>query len=583
MNTERVRYVTTKHFLNSAKSLGITLQDGLNELVDNSIDANAHQIKIYLETKKSGKHRIMILDDGCGIASTATDGSRSFNGLEYVLAFGGRIPHPHNPASIGRFGWGLSQTASCLSDRTEVYTKTSFDPEWRYSYYDYLELENHDDCFVPEEVMRSPPMFDLPETGTLVILDDIGTDDYQHVSRMANMLKKTLGRVYRNFLGSGAKIDVILTKKTGEKPESHSIEISDPLMQMPGSREYEALGPSVSYGVVRITLDGKNKLPMIVNKRTKKASEIRIHLVRLDVEAARKMLESKGIVVASGVIGQHDKISKMGINMNNQGFCLVRNGREISSGLTLEIYQRTTLHNWFRGQIEFDEEADALFNIQTNKSRFSLRRGLQQTIADRCRSTITQITNDHRKASKDTQRKAKMSGVNPSPAEVIAAAVMPMLPRRKNISDAERKSAAQQREHMVAQMIEKVERNPDISVEEKAERITVIRNRFAFTSPCRKFLDVIGTGEIFDVRHMADECDIIINTATPFYDKVYEKITQEPEMESLVDLFLFSMGYSEHLASDSKEGKQFWVNARRQVSQIAYQFVALMPSDGENL
>jgi hypothetical protein len=273
----------------------------------------------------------------------------------------------------------------------------------------------------------------------------------------------------------------------------------------------------------------------------------------------------------------------MGINMNNQGFCLVRNGREISSGLTLEIYQRTTLHNWFRGQIEFDEEADALFNIQTNKSRFSLRRGLQQTIADRCRSTITQITNDHRKASKDTQRKAKMSGVNPSPAEVIAAAVMPMLPRRKNISDAERKSAAQQREHMVAQMIEKVERNPDISVEEKAERITVIRNRFAFTSPCRKFLDVIGTGEIFDVRHMADECDIIINTATPFYDKVYEKITQEPEMESLVDLFLFSMGYSEHLASDSKEGKQFWVNARRQVSQIAYQFVALMPSDGGNL
>jgi len=579
MSPERVRYVTTRHFLKSARNLGITLEDGVKEACDNSIDANAHNIWIHLLTKPNGLHRITIIDDGCGIANEVKEGGKTYRGIEYILAFGGRIPHPHNPFAIGRFGWGLSQTASCLSKRTEVFTKTAKDTSWRYSYYDYSELENEEECFVPMETLQEPPILAAPDTGTIIVLDDVGTDDFKQVSRMANMFRRELGRVYRKFLGSGGSIKLIVHKKEGEKPDAHSIEISDPLMAMPGSREYQKLGgPSISYGTAIVELKGGNDLPRIINKRTGEPSQIKIHLARLDVEAARKYVEKDGREAVES-LASTSEIRDLGIGMKNQGFYLVRNGREISNALTLNIYTRTTDHNWFRGQIEFDEEADDLFNIQTNKSRFSLRLGLKNAIQNKVSATIRQIIQDHRSTSLSLKKKRKSFGMAPSTAEVIAASIMPMLPKRKNISDQERSEAADLRKDMIDNMIEKVKENPDISEEEKEDQIQVIRNRFSFQSPCRKMFDVIGTGEIYGVRHMADECDIIINTQTPFFERVYDKITSEPEMESLVDLFLFSMGYAEHLAADSTQGKAFWENARRQVSQIAYQFVGFMPDD----
>ena len=67
----------------------------------------------------------------------------------------------HKPPPIGKFGFGLSQTASCLSSRTEVYTKTDDDPQWRYSYYDFAELVDNE-CELPDETIRQPPWLALP-------------------------------------------------------------------------------------------------------------------------------------------------------------------------------------------------------------------------------------------------------------------------------------------------------------------------------------------------------------------------------------------------------------------------------------
>ena len=174
---DKVRMVQSTPFLESARYLGITLADGAKEVCDNSIDANAHNIWVYIVTKKNGKHRIIFRDDGCGIAQEYEHKGKKYRGIEHVLSFGGRIAHEFRPFAIGRFGWGLSQTASSLSERTEVYTKTANDDQWRYSYYDYDELSADENCFVPDEVFRDPPYVSQTMTGTVVILDDVDTDN----------------------------------------------------------------------------------------------------------------------------------------------------------------------------------------------------------------------------------------------------------------------------------------------------------------------------------------------------------------------------------------------------------------------
>ena len=232
-----------------------------------------------------------------GIAQEYELRGKKYRGLEHVLSFGGRIAHEHRPFAIGRFGWGLSQTASSLSERTEVYTRTANDANWRYSYYDYQELSEDEDCFVPSETLRDPPYIAQTLSGTVVILDDIKSDEFKQTTRMANMFKREFGRVYRKFISSGGSIKIIVEQE-GKKAKNFDVEISDPLMILPGSREYQKLGgPSKSYGTSVITLDGTSGLPEIINKRTNGFSQIRINLARIDVELVRKYVENQGLTV----------------------------------------------------------------------------------------------------------------------------------------------------------------------------------------------------------------------------------------------------------------------------------------------
>ena len=176
----------------------------------------------------------------------------------YILAYGGSIPHPGRELSrsIGKFGVGLSQTASCLSTRTEVYTKNSNDEEWRYGYYDFEELFASDDCTLEPETTKRPPWIDLPETGTIIILDDV--DKAKRKERptwILNELETTLGRVYRRVLNDGRTLT--LTEQKKNKVETRHIRPSDPLHQMPQSVEVKR-SASEDYSTVTIRFDGSN-------------------------------------------------------------------------------------------------------------------------------------------------------------------------------------------------------------------------------------------------------------------------------------------------------------------------------------
>ena len=148
----REQFVTTRQFLESARSLDITTIECFYELFDNAFDADATSIRAHIEKKDNGNLRFYIIDNGRGIPAVHTDEDGVMHqGIPYVLAYGGSIPHPgrEQARSIGKFGVGLSQTASCLSTRTEVYI-TLNDEEWRYGHYDFEEL------FVSEIAPWSP-------------------------------------------------------------------------------------------------------------------------------------------------------------------------------------------------------------------------------------------------------------------------------------------------------------------------------------------------------------------------------------------------------------------------------------------
>ena len=121
--TEPVRMVNSRGTLESLRHIGITLEEGITELVDNAVDAGANNIGISLHTGGiSGERTLVIADDGVGIPESIP-GKDLTSTVQHVLRFGGKIPHHGRAIPIGKYGFGLSQTAAGLSLRTDVSSK----------------------------------------------------------------------------------------------------------------------------------------------------------------------------------------------------------------------------------------------------------------------------------------------------------------------------------------------------------------------------------------------------------------------------------------------------------------------------
>ena len=177
------------HEHSQSARLDITEEECILEALDNSFDAGARRVRIEISKTERDEPLVIIIDDGVGIpARHVDDDGVEHQGIPYVLAYGGRIPHEGKRGPIGKFGWGLSQAASSISRRTEVYTKTATDDQWRYCYYDFEELEQRENCYLPIEKPRNPPWIDVGHTGTIVAFH-MDRSDVHYIGSLVNCLE----------------------------------------------------------------------------------------------------------------------------------------------------------------------------------------------------------------------------------------------------------------------------------------------------------------------------------------------------------------------------------------------------------
>ena len=118
-----VRMINSARSLESMRDLGIDLETGIKELIDNSIDASATKIRLHISTSEKGNLRVVVCDNGKGIPEEVPGRPNVIQTVRHVLRFGGKINHKGMKYPIGRFGFGLSQTVLCLTTHSVVYSK----------------------------------------------------------------------------------------------------------------------------------------------------------------------------------------------------------------------------------------------------------------------------------------------------------------------------------------------------------------------------------------------------------------------------------------------------------------------------
>lgn len=363
--------------MESLRHTGYDNYNAIADIIDNSIDANAENIRVEIHLEKKD-FVIKIVDDGIGMDEKI---------LSEALKLGSET-EKNIDSDLGRFGMGLCTAGLSMSRRTTVLTKRKDgdllvginDLDWTIKHREfksYIGKADEEDTAMFKELTKGSPQ------GTIVILSNSDKIQNPNVTNFANHLRKDVGRIFRRFIEAGRKFYV----------NEEQVPLVDPLMLSEAgtyvySDEEYPLKLETSNGAVEDT--------------------IRIRLV---------LLPDFGQVV------NEDR----GINLRNQGFYVMRNERELFSGETLDIYSRDPHLNRFRAEICFSGSLDELMGVHFTKRSLSMSQSLKDKIKEITRSQIAHLRNiadeqrpkaekeiSHQEAEKLISKKSKLL-IKPQP------------------------------------------------------------------------------------------------------------------------------------------------------------------------
>ena len=602
---DTVAFVNDPEFLRSSFDFGLTVDDGVRELVDNALDAKATQITIITKTTENALH-LIVQDNGVGIPNTIEEDGTHYQGIPYVMSFGGAKNFmKRSKGEIGKFGIGLSATITCLTrehGRASVWSKNETNAQGRRVSYRFADVIASKDCHLPDEIHFSQTLPNSMPTGTVVelVLEDSG---HMRPGAIQTRFLKFLGRNYRNAINDGVSITVIAMSAKGS-PSAKRVRLRDPLALMEGSMEVEDIGMARSYDVPDLVMDD------IIDPETGEPARITFRLSLMHSIAVRRKLGlpltgPSGYASVSKDKDGDGLLKKYGIGFDGQGFNLLREGRELAANASLNLYNKHPNYNYMHGDINFPSVLDGYFGVQSNKSRTGMNSKMKFSLKQHLKPFIFQSMND----SKDQQKKgAELGKELPSEplAETIAKRLKPVLPQprlnKQEIDEAEQMrialSAALKADVMdeASPLITALEKtieanqNPrereqhevelEMLMENIAEHISRIESRFKVSSPTRLFYKSLHSNDLYSMEDRGDEAHITVNKDTVFYTDVYAAIEKVPHLQVLLDMMLNTLGYAEFMAI--KHGDEmkalFWQRARAEVSLHANTFVRAMPA-----
>lgn len=356
-----------KILIYAMQHLGYDNYVALCDIIDNSIDANASMIKIFV-TNKDKKFTIIIEDNGHGM---------TYDVLDQALKFGSDTNHDEL-VDLGKYGMGLSTAGLSLANKTTVITKSE-DTDDVYMSSTDVNIIKEQNAFVKylgtaSEANKSFFYSELQgsSSGTIVILEDCFGVKNKNVTQFANKLIKEIARKYRKFMDS-IEFYVNDKKVSAYDPLMLSSEDSQYVSEIYSDDDYDIGWTDMATG-------------------EKKTGKIHVKLVLLPDTSV-------------------DKAKELGINIVSQGFSVLRNNREIAFGFMPWFTKHNSL-NRIRGEISFDSSMDEVMGVNFTKNNIDIIDSVDDALAHdlkpqilsmKKRSSSTISTDDEEQSHKEAE------------------------------------------------------------------------------------------------------------------------------------------------------------------------------------
>lgn len=325
--------------------LGYKNDVALCDIIDNSIDAGATKIFLYIY-----KDKIMIADNGKGMTLSI---------LDEALKLGSDIIRNDN-TSLGKFGMGLSTASISIADRTTVLTKNIRGQQILKSSVDInvVKLSNQFVKYIGEASQEEEEIFNQllneEKSGTVVILEQCTGIKNKNLNQFSNRMKSTIARIYRKFMN---KIDFYVNDTR--------VEMDDPLL--------------LNDKETQIFSDENYDIKWKDNNGIERKSTINAKLVLLPLVPKEEAKQKK-------------------MNIPNQGFSVLRNSREIAFGYMPWVAKHNRF-NRFRGEISFQSDMDEAMGVDFTKNGIDMKDSVNDILQEYLKVQILAIGN---KAQKET-------------------------------------------------------------------------------------------------------------------------------------------------------------------------------------
>jgi predicted RNA-binding protein with PUA-like domain len=362
-----------------------------NEIVDNSVEAEATNIQIIVDTDldgRSGKKEIndiAFLDNGTGM---------DIEVLHNCLVYGETTREARS--SIGRFGVGLAQASLFSAPRVEVYSWQNYG-EVNYVYLDTNMMAEGTQTLIMQPIPRKFPdkykMYitdDFKKSGTLVRWVGVDKSPVKQIQTLFSRIEANLGQTYRYFLNDDLVISLVDNDPGGR---TKSVKIIDPMFVMEndsflanstnlgvctpipkyGEPIFEKFEhPKLNNGIYELDVPyyGKGDLLPRTSKVFLKFTVVKEKFYYKASEFMKK--KSPG----ETPIGKHVK--------NYEGISVVRANREVDFG-KFGFYDsiNTPVNRWWSVEISFSPELDEIFKISNNKQHVELKKSSKAEQQDR--------------------------------------------------------------------------------------------------------------------------------------------------------------------------------------------------------
>ncbi|AJD41687.1 ATP-binding domain-containing protein [Rhizobium gallicum bv. gallicum R602sp] len=501
----------------------------LCEIIDNSIQWGASNVRVFFrQAGGKGDYNIdvAVLDDGKGMSP---------NVLKLAMSFGGSLNYEKR-TGIGRYGMGMKTAALSMAPSFDVYSWESENDIYRLtldvdevgkSRLNMIEMEdpeavddlptevasilckpmiwpNRDDqqlvAHTEEEVFEA-----LGNSGTLVYVPDCDRVDARKARTLAERAMKDIGRIYRRFIDNGLKIWV----------NNKVVESFDPTYWSQNSRHVQIDGLTETKSRLVVA-----KTVAIERFPGGEKGNLSIRLYELPIEDWSQLPRS----VRKNSLRLYD----------DHNVTILRNDREMFAGVMTEIARRHGDLNWFRVQIDFSGDLDEAMGLSSNKQGVRPKPYVLDEISKAIGNEVGAVRDRIRRFQNTNAAANNRSGV--SAAERKANEAEEVQSDRFEVPNPVTEDERAALQIQIRELAASVRREGE-SEEASIARVEGSTYLTKYThDPFWPF---------YHVEYKAARVILTINTAHPFYDRVYKPLSEAaiaatPESEGDEDASAFS-------------------------------------------